>query len=354
MNHPFQALDGSLVEGFYKGVDHNDYHNPDIIPAISSTQLVKFVLDSPRHFFEISHFNPDREPYEDKDCYQAGRLAHVMMMERDKFDEMYSLKPHKDDLPEDSLITAAHINAYVKRMGIKITGATTNLAKCQKIREFHEQRGHEKASIPAMLPLMLDEWEKGLGEREAVNKKLHMDTQKMVDAFDATEILLEDGSKFKIHDAVRKASVEDTFIWKHEETGLWMKCKTDLRLADIILDYKTARSASPTHFAFDTVKLCYDIRAAMYLDGISQVMGKDFSTFIFLVQEKTRPYVCEAYKLKDDDIDNARLLLSHVMKQIKRCVDTNNWPTYNGGITQIDLPERSVDRRNSEALNRNV
>lgn len=78
-----------------------------------------------------------------------------------------------------------------------------------------------------------------------------------------------------------------------EVDGVPAKCRFDglILSAGVGFDYKTSRTANPREFIWDARKMGYDLQAAWYIDTMASI-GHTIDQFIFLVQEKTAPYLC--------------------------------------------------------------
>jgi exodeoxyribonuclease VIII len=111
---------------------------------------------------------------------------------------------------------------------------------------------------------------------------------------------------WEMENGVQAKSKLDKFIPKFismsEETAKLDGCY-------VILDYKTADDASLIGFTRSVKKYRYDVQNAMYLDAIDYAGGGNLGApvvFVFIVQEKSYPYLCEVYELAEEDIEAAR------------------------------------------------
>lgn len=98
---------------------------------------------------------------------------------------------------------------------------------------------------------------------------------------------------------------------------------SEYKNCNLIIDYKTTEDASPLEFRKSVLKYRYDVQAAMYLDAFELgCFGKCETTkFIFIVQEKTFPYLCDIYELSEEDIDNAREIYLSDADVYKECME---------------------------------
>jgi len=145
--------------------------------------------------------------------------------------------------------------------------------------------------------------------REVLAPELYdtaLSIQKAVYGHSVASELLQDGK------------AEMAAFWKDERTGLDMKAKADYLNADVI-DLKTARDASPGSFSKACADFKYGWQAVHYMRGFER------DDFVFIVVEKTQPYVVECYRLDEASLDVARWQLDDAIDKYKMCVDFDDW-----------------------------
>jgi hypothetical protein len=123
---------------------------------------------------------------------------------------------------------------------------------------------------------------------------------------------------------------EKTVLWETRD-GVKMKSKLDKYIKDfqsnlpeldelngreVIIDYKTTEDAG-TGFLKSAYKYRYDVQNAMYIDS----MGGDDVRFIFIVQEKSFPYLAKIYQLTEEDIERAREIYLCDVEKYKSCME---------------------------------
>jgi hypothetical protein len=89
----------------------------------------------------------------------------------------------------------------------------------------------------------------------------------------------------------------------------------ELNGCELIIDYKTTEDAG-TGFLKSAYKYRYDVQNAMYVDSVG---GN--AKFIFIVQEKSFPYLAKIYQLSEEDIDRAREIYQADVEKYKTCMD---------------------------------
>lgn len=137
---------------------------------------------------------------------------------------------------------------------------------------------------------------------------------------------------------------EQTLVWECEQTGVncrarldWLPRPTDGRL--ILSDYKTSVSAEPASFAKSVANYGYHQQDPWYIDGVRTLgLGGADTAFLFIVQEKTPPYVVTIFEL---DTEARRIGVRRNLEArltYARCTETDHWPTYTDQIELLSLP----------------
>lgn len=136
---------------------------------------------------------------------------------------------------------------------------------------------------------------------------------------------------------------EQSLFWQDSETGVWrrarldwMRYRTSGRL--VIPDYKTAASAAPSKIEKAIREYGYHQQAPWYLDGVEALGGGDDAAFVFVVQEKTPPYLVTVVELDDVTLNIGRERNRRAIELYRRCVAEDRWPGYSDSIELISLP----------------
>lgn len=137
---------------------------------------------------------------------------------------------------------------------------------------------------------------------------------------------------------------EQSLYWIDPETGVSCRARFDW-LRDVqaerrllIPDYKTARSANPAQFAKSAASYGYAQQAAFYMDGaIALGLDRD-PAFVFVVQEKVRPYLVTVIELHPDDIEHARELNRRALRIYADCLERDQWPGHAESVVTVELP----------------
>ncbi|OLT22878.1 hypothetical protein BJF79_46200 [Actinomadura sp. CNU-125] len=138
---------------------------------------------------------------------------------------------------------------------------------------------------------------------------------------------------------------ERSLFWADPETGIRRRARLDWSRDPIggrrviVPDYKTAVSAEPRKFSRAAHDHGYHCQADWYLDAVQalDLAGPD-AAFLFIVQEKTAPYVVTVCELDADAMALGRALNRAALDIYRRCVETGRWPGYSDDIVHISLP----------------
>lgn len=282
-----------LEPGYYKNLPAADYHASH---AISSSTLVH-ALRSPAHFWANYIGNPERQIQTDTEALHFGRAAHVYLLERATFGDAYMVTPKVD---KRSIAGKAEFSAYQEKA--IATGAEIitedDLATIKGMAAALEQFEIEETGSGAVIPLA---------------------------------------------QVFAKGKAEESFVWKDPNTGLLLRARTDWRIGNVVVDYKTARDARPLPFRRDVAQRRYYMRAAMYLDGIEAVTGDRPSAFFLLAQEKEAPFAAATYQINPDNLEFGQQQYKAALQSIDRCMQSGKWTGYSRQVQVITVPDYLYD-----------
>lgn len=149
--------------------------------------------------------------------------------------------------------------------------------------------------------------------------------------------------QYKLATALLKGQIEQSYYWQDDLTGELCRCRPDVipnLEKPIIVDLKSCRNADTETFLRDSVKLGYDLQAAMYREGIDKITGKQHS-FVFIAVEKTPPYAVNILKADDLFLKRGHEMFRELLGIYHTCKQTNNWYGYMGfanNINELSLP----------------
>lgn len=110
------------------------------------------------------------------------------------------------------------------------------------------------------------------------------------------------------------------------ETGLLLKAKFDYapKSGNILFDLKTAQDASPVKFKWSAKDYGYDIQAVHYMH-VAKLCGLDYDQFVFVVVEKTAPYLTACYVLEDETRERADNRYRMLLESFKACTESKDF-----------------------------
>jgi exodeoxyribonuclease VIII len=132
------------------------------------------------------------------------------------------------------------------------------------------------------------------------------------------------------------------------ETGALIRCRPDLHRTDlrVMLDVKSAVSATPEQFARAVINYGYHAQEAHYSDTW-RLAGGEVDAFCFLVVEKKPPFAFAIYELPPSIVDEGRAIIRKSLATYAACERTNNWPGYPAGVQELSFEHWSY--RETEA-----
>ena len=118
--------------------------------------------------------------------------------------------------------------------------------------------------------------------------------------------------------------------WKDKETGVLCKLKPDRRIDNLryIIDLKTCNNAEKIEFNKSVFNFGYYISAAHYLNGMTEITGEPWETFIDIAVEKTPPFKVGVYPLSDTWLYCGREKCKEGIRRYAECMATDNWPKF--------------------------
>lgn len=138
---------------------------------------------------------------------------------------------------------------------------------------------------------------------------------------------------------------ERSLFWVDRETGITCRAMADHITTDatgrvVVVDYKTARSASPAACASTLADYGYHQQGDWYTDGVAALnldAGRR-AAFVLIVQEKTPPYLVTCAEVDEPSLEWGRLRNRKARDIYRRCMTTGHWDGYASGIITLSLP----------------
>jgi exodeoxyribonuclease VIII len=134
--------------------------------------------------------------------------------------------------------------------------------------------------------------------------------------------------------------MQQSIFWTDEEAGVNCKIRPDFTHQKnvYLADLKTTGNVSPEAFGRDALKWKYHWQAAMYLDGMSFVTGKDFYQFYFIVVERDPPHRVEVYETPLSVIELGREEYRSALQLYADCKKSGDWPLSTNQIQALEFP----------------
>lgn len=138
---------------------------------------------------------------------------------------------------------------------------------------------------------------------------------------------------------------EKSLFWIDEQTGVtrrarldWMRDFVTAGGRYVIPDYKTAASAARDDFEKAAYNNGYVQQAPWYEDAVRGCQLADDAVMVFVVQEKTAPYLVNVIELTTIAGEYGRDQNRQALAIYAKCVETGRWPGYSDDIEMISLP----------------
>lgn len=139
---------------------------------------------------------------------------------------------------------------------------------------------------------------------------------------------------------------ERSLFWHDADTGLACKIRPDFFIAPcaefpggVVLDGKSTTDASASEFGRQAFNLDYALQAAWYVDGFQAAHNTpEPPAFLWLAQEKERPYATAMYRAGDDLLEYGRRQYRPMLELLAECIKRNEWPGYPTSVEPLALP----------------
>lgn len=136
---------------------------------------------------------------------------------------------------------------------------------------------------------------------------------------------------------------EQSLFWTDTEFGIWRRSRFDWlpnprngRM--IIADYKTAQTANPNEFERPMANFGYAMQAAWYTDAAVDLELAESAEFVFVVQEKTPPYLVSVIQPDLIAMRTGRSRNRRAIETYARCAAAGEWPGYGDDVSLVSVP----------------
>lgn len=271
-----------METGWYQ-MSNDEYHEG---PEISRSGLWRILTETPAHF---------KIPVVPTEAMIFGTAFHCAVLDLETFNKQYVL------LPDDC------------RVG-------SGKGQRSRKKDFEIQTEAEGRTIIDPTDL-----EKIYSMREAVDQHLAEHEDRTI------QTLLTGGLR------------EISGFWNDPEyPEILCKIRVDNLFAGqhILVDLKKTADANPDHGFFRKVAYDkgYDMQAAWYLYGATQITRIEHKEFYFIAAEDHEPWGVQVYPADDLLVQHGLTRCSRAMTIYRECLETDTWPCYKPEVRPLELP----------------
>lgn len=136
---------------------------------------------------------------------------------------------------------------------------------------------------------------------------------------------------------------EVSLFWNDDRTGVQLRARLDWlpqpRAGRMIIpDYKTAGTANPWEFRKAAANFGYYLQAAWYSEAVQALRLADDVAFLFVVQQKTPPYLVSVVQLDADATRLGERDMRRAVDTFRDCTASGRWPSYSSDVVLVSLP----------------
>jgi PDDEXK-like domain of unknown function (DUF3799) len=136
---------------------------------------------------------------------------------------------------------------------------------------------------------------------------------------------------------------EQSLFWQDRATGVQCRARLDwLPETDggrlLVADYKSAANASTAAFHQAVKDYRYDQQDEWYTTGVEAVGLAEDVVMVFVVQEKTPPYLINVCQCSPMWLLMAEDRNKRAREVFKRCTETGKWPGYGPDVEMVSPP----------------
>jgi len=319
--------DGTQITkpGIYRVPIRRYHHDPNLFPghSVSSTGLRRMTQSCPEKYWAYSVHNPDHIHTPPSEALRFGKAVHSFLLEHELSPEEFAICNFENWNTNEGKKSVYEIQQeMVGDDGQLILGDDGQpQMETFKGKGWMDENGNIYKNYLEYKRMwkFFAEW-----------SELSIVQEKDIEVFKAMAARL--AKEPMIQDGILEGLVEHTICWPDPETGIWIKVRPDVVPGAVMLgDYKTSRSAHPRDINKAIAEYGYDQQLALCMEGIARVLGREIDSAFFVVQEKAEPYMVTIAPVDDDTLWWGARLNRKALNDIKRCLDSGEWPGYGGG-----------------------
>jgi hypothetical protein len=215
-------------------------------------------------------------------------------------------------------------------------------------------------SGPGIVKIDADDWRTKAAQQQRDSAKADGLVPILASAYDEAMVMAEAVLAHPKARALLEAEgdAELSMRWNHlhDEEVIPFRGRIDkvsyVDAAAVLVDLKTARSASPREFVRAVFNYGYHVQHVVYQDGWQALTGYE-PDFQFIVVESARPYLTAVYRLDEVAVEYGWQQVTQALDTYLACSRSGFWPGYGGDETvTLDSPrwvKGSLRFGNSEA-----
>jgi hypothetical protein len=138
---------------------------------------------------------------------------------------------------------------------------------------------------------------------------------------------------------------ETSIFWRDQPTEIMLRARIDWcptldpDRRSLLVDYKTSNTADPDEFPNTARKFGYHQQGAWYREAaIASGIADEDCKFLFIVQERTPPYLVSVIELDTPAMRIGALLNRRAINLYAECLEAGSWPGYSDNVDLVSLP----------------
>lgn len=328
-------MNDNYLRGLFPDMSNAEYHGS---PGIGSSGF-KLLERSPAHFY-AANIDPSRERSEPSRVMVMGTAFHTGVFEPHLFEQSYAAKP---DISAASTVAKLLDEALqdIDAFRAKYVGIPEGISKTSK------EGKALLAELAADGKVGIDESK--LAEALELAPGLVGRTLLSADDLDAVRAMSKAALNHPITQVIKAQAggmAEASFFWVDEETGAPCRIRPDYAVPPcamfpngLIIDGKSNDDSSAEGFARNCWNSQMYYQAAYYSDGMQlHWKTKEPPAFMWLSQERDRPYATAYYAAGADIVAYGRKKYRRMLRLYAECLRTGVWPSYPQVVQPLALP----------------
>lgn len=258
--------------GCYQNIPIKNYHSGDLCegPSISSSGLRKLFRESPAHYWATSPLNLNRIEEPESGALVLGRAAHHLLLGEDNFSTLFIMRPERWD------------------------SWRANDAKTWKAEQEDQGR-------TVLIPQQIERI-RGMARSLAAHPLVRA--------------------------GILNGEIEQSLVWKDEETGIWLKARPDAIPNDSgdFADLKTCESVKTEALERAIGSFGLPQQGALVNLGAHKVLKLKNTSFSLVFVESEPPHCVRIVTMRDEDLARGERQNRAALHIFAKCLASNEWP----------------------------